>query len=111
MTRRMTGWALVILLLAGVVWKMAAQNAPQVKVTKGWILPYTDPEDPRKKILFTGDEANPLTGNRGMIQVRRFRMTKFVDGDETRAELIIEAAECFFEPQTKMVSSTGPIKA
>ena len=38
-------------------------------------------------------------------------MTKFMDGDPSKPELIIEAPECFFEPRTYLVSSTGPIKA
>ena len=59
MTLRMTGWALVLALLGGAVWKMAAQTPPQVKVTKGFTVPYSDPKDPKKRILFTGDEAIP----------------------------------------------------
>ena len=111
MTRRIAGWWLMMALLGGVVWKIAAQNTPQVKVTKGFTVPYSDPKDPRKRILFAGDEAIPVMANSGLIRVLGFRITKFVDGDRSKPELIIEAPECIFDRLTYTASSSGPVKA
>lgn len=105
----MSRWLGVALLLTGL--GLSAQVLPGQGVQKRIKLPDHDRTGSgRLRSLLMGDSMVPR--GPGRMLVRGVRLETYAyDGDRRIVDLIVEAPECFFDLRTRVVSSSGPMKA
>ena len=105
----MTRWLGAMVLLAAL--GMSAQVLPGQGIQKRVKLPDHDRGGSgRLRSLLMGDSMVPK--GPGLMLVRGVRLETYAyDGEQRIVDLIVEAPECLFNLRTRVVSSSGPMKA
>ena len=105
----MTRWLGAIVLLVAL--EVSAQVLPGQGVQKRVKLPDHDRGGSgRLRSLLMGDSMVPK--GPGLMLVRGVRLETYAyDGEKRIVDLIVEAPECLFNLRTRVVSSSGPMKA